>query len=74
LPTLELPDLALALAVAGLVLKEQDVVLGGCCAGTTIVVPVFTLVVDWQHRHGGDLRVGREKGPDMHHSTERDVP
>ena len=70
---LQLPDLALAQAVAGLVFEQEDVVLGGCRAGAA-VARVLLPVVDRQHRHGGDLGVRREKGPDVQHGAERDVP
>jgi hypothetical protein len=42
---LELPDQTLALAVAGLVFEEQDVVLGGRNADPAIVVRVFVLLL-----------------------------
>ena len=71
--SLSFQTIALALAVAGLVFEQQDVVLGGCDAGAT-VARGFLSVVDRQHRHGGDLRVRREKGPDVQHGAERDVP
>ncbi len=69
----ELPDHSLVQAVAGLVFKEEDVVRGGCDTGATIMARVHVLVVDRQHRHGGNLRVGREEGPDVQHGAERDV-
>ena len=69
----QLPDFALALAVAGLVFEEEDVVLGGGGAGAT-VARVLCPVVDRQHRHGGDLWVRREKGSDVQHRAERDIP
>ena len=64
---------ALAQAVAGFVFEQEDVVLGGCRAGAA-VARVLLPVVDRQHRHGGDLGVRREKGPDVQHGAERDVP
>ena len=60
---LQLPDFALTQAEAGLVLDEDGVVLGGL-GGVSVR----------DDRDGGDLRVRREKGPDVQDSAERDIP
>ena len=38
------------------------------------VAGVFLFVVHRQHRHSRNLRVRREKGPDVQHGAERNVP
>ena len=60
---LQLPDFALTQAVAGLVLEQDSVVLGGL-RGACVR----------DDRHGGGLRVRREKGPNIHDGAKRDVP
>ena len=70
---LKFPDPSFALAVTGFIFEQEDVVFGGQDTGTTIVIGVPRLVVDGQHRHGRNLRIGREIGEDVQHGAERDV-
>ena len=70
---LELPGQALALAVAGFVFEQEDVVLGGEDARTAVVVGVLRFAIHRQDRHDRGLRVRREKGADVKHGAERDV-
>ena len=68
---LELPDESFALAVAGLVFEQQNVVLSGCDAKRTC----FRLlsVVHGQDGHGGRFRVRREKRTNMQHRSQWNV-
>ena len=69
----EFPGQAHALAVAGLVLEQEHVVLGGEDADAAVMVGVAILVVDRQHGHRGKLRVRRQIGGDVQDGAERDI-
>ena len=71
---LEFPDPSLALTVTGFIFEQEDVVFGGKDTSATIVVGVPRLVVDGQHWHSRNLRIGREIGEDVQHGAERDIP
>lgn len=70
---LQLPNFALALAVAGFVFKEEHMILGGKDSRAT-VARVFLFIVNRQHRYGRGLWVRREKSTEMQHSAEGDIP
>ena len=59
----QFPDFALTQTVAGLVLEEKDVVLGGPFR--------ISFLDDWHGRRRG---VRREKGPDVQDRAERKIP
>ena len=70
---LEFPDESYALAVAGFVFEQEDVILGGEDASAAVVVGVRFFAIDGQDWHSGGLGVGREESVDVHHGAERDV-
>ena len=69
----EFPGQAHALAVAGLVLKQQDMVLRREDADAAVVVGIPVFAVDWQDGHGRELGVRRQVGRDVHDGAERDI-
>jgi hypothetical protein len=69
---LELPDEAFAQAVAGLVFEQQNVVFSG--RGAKVSSFRLLPIVDGQGRHGGGLRVWRQKRADMQHGAQWNVP
>jgi hypothetical protein len=59
-------------AVAGLVFEQQDVVFSG--RGAKVSSFRLLPIVDRQDRHGGGLRVWRQKRADMQHGAQWNVP
>ena len=69
----EFPSQAHALAVAGLVLEQEHMVLGREDTDTAVVVGITVFAVDRQDGHGRELGVRRQIGRDVQDGAERDV-